>query len=158
MDADDVILPPEQARLRGLTSTLVFPRGNLAPEGSVVKATVSIQNATPPTVSIIATDAVASEVGLDTGMYVISRTGNNSLPLTIKLGIGGTARNGTDCLSLPTQITIPAGASSVSLQLTPNPDSRRERSETVVVTVQSSSVYLVGNAFRATVTISNLPD
>lgn len=39
VDADEVILPPAQARARGLTSTLVFPRGNLAPEGSVVKAT-----------------------------------------------------------------------------------------------------------------------
>jgi len=39
VDADDVILPPERARARGLTGTLVFPRGNLAPEGSVVKAT-----------------------------------------------------------------------------------------------------------------------
>ena len=32
---DEVIFSPEQARARGLTSTLVFPRGNLAPEGSV---------------------------------------------------------------------------------------------------------------------------
>jgi putative YjhG/YagF family dehydratase len=39
VDADEVIFPPEQARKRGLTGTLVFPRGNLAPEGSVVKAT-----------------------------------------------------------------------------------------------------------------------
>lgn len=39
VEAADVILPPEQARARGLTSTLIFPRGNLAPEGSVVKAT-----------------------------------------------------------------------------------------------------------------------
>jgi putative YjhG/YagF family dehydratase len=39
VDANEVILPPDQARARGLTSTLVFPRGNLAPEGSVVKAT-----------------------------------------------------------------------------------------------------------------------
>ena len=37
--AEEVIFSPEQARLRGLTSTLAFPRGNLAPEGSVVKAT-----------------------------------------------------------------------------------------------------------------------
>jgi putative YjhG/YagF family dehydratase len=35
--ATDVILSPEAARTRGLTGTLVFPRGNLAPEGSVVK-------------------------------------------------------------------------------------------------------------------------
>jgi putative YjhG/YagF family dehydratase len=39
VDADEVILPPDKARERGLRSTLVFPRGNLAPEGSVVKAT-----------------------------------------------------------------------------------------------------------------------
>ena len=36
---DEVIFSPDQARERGLTGTLVFPRGNLAPEGSVVKAT-----------------------------------------------------------------------------------------------------------------------
>jgi xylonate dehydratase len=39
VDPDDVILPPDQARARGLTSTVTFPRGNLAPEGSVVKST-----------------------------------------------------------------------------------------------------------------------
>ncbi|MDB6125090.1 MAG: dehydratase [Pedosphaera sp.] len=39
VEAEDVILPPEKARERGLTSTLTFPRGNLAPEGSVVKST-----------------------------------------------------------------------------------------------------------------------
>ncbi len=39
VDPDDVILPPERARSRGLTGTLVFPRGNLAPDGSVVKST-----------------------------------------------------------------------------------------------------------------------
>ena len=39
VDADEVIFPPEKARERGLTGTLVFPRGNLAPEGSVMKAT-----------------------------------------------------------------------------------------------------------------------
>ncbi len=39
VDADEVIFSPERARERGLTGTLVFPRGNLAPEGSVVKAT-----------------------------------------------------------------------------------------------------------------------
>lgn len=39
VDADDVVLAPEQAKVRGLTNTLIFPRGNLAPEGCVVKAT-----------------------------------------------------------------------------------------------------------------------
>jgi len=39
IDPDDVIMDPERARGRGLTSTVTFPRGNLAPEGSVIKST-----------------------------------------------------------------------------------------------------------------------
>lgn len=39
VEADDVILSPARARERGLTSTVTFPRGNLAPEGSVIKST-----------------------------------------------------------------------------------------------------------------------
>jgi putative YjhG/YagF family dehydratase len=39
IDPDDVILPPEQARERGLTGTITLPQGNLAPEGSVIKST-----------------------------------------------------------------------------------------------------------------------
>jgi putative YjhG/YagF family dehydratase len=39
IDADDVILSPDRARARGLTSTVCFPTGNLAPQGSVVKST-----------------------------------------------------------------------------------------------------------------------
>jgi putative YjhG/YagF family dehydratase len=36
---DDVIMGPDAARRAGLTSTVVFPVGNLAPEGAVIKAT-----------------------------------------------------------------------------------------------------------------------
>jgi xylonate dehydratase len=39
IDADDVILSPAGASVRGLTSTITFLRGNLAPEGAVVKST-----------------------------------------------------------------------------------------------------------------------
>lgn len=39
IEPDTVIMNPEQARARGLTSTVAFPRGNLAPEGSVIKST-----------------------------------------------------------------------------------------------------------------------
>lgn len=39
VDPGDVIMAPETARAAGLSSALVFPRGNLAPEGAVIKAT-----------------------------------------------------------------------------------------------------------------------
>jgi putative YjhG/YagF family dehydratase len=39
IDPETVILNPAQAKAAGLSSTVVFPKGNLAPEGSVIKAT-----------------------------------------------------------------------------------------------------------------------
>jgi putative YjhG/YagF family dehydratase len=39
VNPDDVIMSPEVARQRGLTSTVTFPIGNIAPEGSVIKST-----------------------------------------------------------------------------------------------------------------------
>ncbi len=39
VDPDDVIMSPDKARERGLSSTVTFPRGNLAPEGSVINST-----------------------------------------------------------------------------------------------------------------------
>jgi putative YjhG/YagF family dehydratase len=56
VDPDDVIMSPERARARGLTATVTFPRGNLAPEGSVIKST-----AIDP--SVVDADGVYRKVG-----------------------------------------------------------------------------------------------
>ena len=39
VDPDAVIMDPDAARARGLTSTVTFPVGNLCPEGAVIKST-----------------------------------------------------------------------------------------------------------------------
>jgi xylonate dehydratase len=39
VNPDDVIMSPDTAAARGLTATVCFPHGNLAPEGSVIKST-----------------------------------------------------------------------------------------------------------------------
>jgi putative YjhG/YagF family dehydratase len=56
VDPDDVIMTPDRARSKGLTSTVTFPRGNLAPEGSVIKST-----AIDP--SVVDADGVYRKVG-----------------------------------------------------------------------------------------------
>ena len=56
VDPDDVIIAPARARERGLTSTVTFPRGNLAPEGSVIKRT-----ANDP--SVVDADGVYRKIG-----------------------------------------------------------------------------------------------
>jgi len=39
VDPDEVIIPPSKAKQLGMTSTICFPKGNIAPEGSVIKST-----------------------------------------------------------------------------------------------------------------------
>jgi putative YjhG/YagF family dehydratase len=39
VDADEVIIPPTKAKAMGLSSTICFPRGNICPDGSVIKST-----------------------------------------------------------------------------------------------------------------------
>ncbi|MDA0596269.1 MAG: YjhG/YagF family D-xylonate dehydratase [Chloroflexi bacterium] len=39
VDPDNVIMSPERAASKNLTSTVTFPMGNIAPEGSVIKST-----------------------------------------------------------------------------------------------------------------------
>lgn len=39
VDPDEVIIPPSKAKQLGMTSTICFPNGNIAPEGSVIKST-----------------------------------------------------------------------------------------------------------------------
>jgi putative YjhG/YagF family dehydratase len=56
IDPDTVIMSPEAARKRGLTSTVTFPRGNLCPEGSVIKST-----AIDP--SVVDADGVYRKIG-----------------------------------------------------------------------------------------------
>jgi putative YjhG/YagF family dehydratase len=56
VDPDDVIMDPERARTRGLTSTVTFPGGNLCPEGSVIKST-----AIDP--AVVGADGVYRKVG-----------------------------------------------------------------------------------------------
>ncbi len=56
VDPDTVIMSPEQARARGLTSTITFPRGNLCPEGSVIKSTAIDR-------SVVDADGVYRKIG-----------------------------------------------------------------------------------------------
>jgi len=48
IDPDDVILPPPAAAARGLTGTMAFLRGSLAPDGAIVKATAIDRRAVAP--------------------------------------------------------------------------------------------------------------
>ncbi|MBD2073375.1 hypothetical protein H6F86_05645 [Phormidium sp. FACHB-592] len=100
---------------------------------------------TPSTVSVTSpTNGGAIPAG-GSVPFTVTRTGETSQPLTIPYTIGGTATPGTDYSQLPGSITIPAGATSATQNITtPTKNgSTAEPSETIVLTPQSGTGYSV---------------
>ncbi|MFO0975973.1 MAG: trypsin-like serine protease [Planctomycetaceae bacterium] len=111
-------------------------------------------------VSIKAGDANAAETATgqtaNPGSWTITRTGSTTSALTVKVSMSGTATNGTDYNSIPTTVTIPAGAASATVTLTVKDDAIAEGNETAIMTVASGTGYSIDSANgAATVTIAD---
>jgi N-acetylglucosamine-6-sulfatase len=114
---------------------------------------------TLPTVSIVASDAWASEAGQN-GAFLISRTGPTTARLLVSIRISGTATRGIDYALTGGSVgisnlvaVIPAGAASVTVTLHPKQDTAIEGNETAVITLAAGVGYIVGAPNRALVTI-----
>ncbi len=95
----------------------------------------------PPIVHILATDPEAAEAGQNTATFTVFRIGPTNESLTLRYEVGGIAANGLDYAALGGTITIPAGAWTVPLTLTPVDDSLIEGTETVIVGLDQPLVW-----------------
>src|SRR5665213_79701 len=79
--------------------------------------------------------------------------GDTNRNLTVNYAIGGTASNGIDYLSLPGNLTIPAGQEAASIPLVPVDNSASNFSSTVILTLTPSTNvvadYITGFPGRA---------
>ncbi|MCC3409821.1 MAG: proprotein convertase P-domain-containing protein, partial [Microcoleus sp. PH2017_10_PVI_O_A] len=114
---------------------------------------------TKPTVSLVATDANATE-GEDPGEFTITRTGNTKLPLTVNYAVTGLnswsppeAENGKDYNPLSGVVTIPAGQSSVKIPIQTIDDTVTELPESLVLQLKADNSYEMGSSNRDKVTI-----
>jgi hypothetical protein len=107
-----------------------------------------------PTVTVAATDSDAGEPS-NPGVFTITRTGSTTSALAVSYTVGGTATSGSDYTALGTSVTIPAGAASATVTVTPIDDTVSEGSETVTLTLASNSAYTIGSPSTATVTITD---
>lgn len=122
-------------------------------------ATVTIGDNDLPLVVINATDGIATEIGGDTGTFVVTRHGDLTQALMVNYLVTGTAISGTDYRALSGTVTIPAGQPSVSILLTPRDNGLRDNGRTVEVFLSDSPAYNIGTPRIATVLIQdrNLP-
>lgn len=125
-----------------------------------------------PAISVVATDPAAAEAtpAVQTGTYTLTVNPAPLAPVTMVFGMSGAASNvpGTDYnLSTPTvgaqvnftgpggTITIPIGATSVDIILTPVDDILVESAEIATFTVAPGTGYTVGAPATADVTIAD---
>ncbi|MST03994.1 MAG: hypothetical protein EXS49_00270, partial [Candidatus Pacebacteria bacterium] len=147
---DDTLVEPSE------TVTLTFISHSSYTIGSPNSATINIadnDSTGTPTITINADDPTASELGSDTGVFTISRTGSTASALTALFTISGSAINGSDYQQTASSITIPSGSSYTSLTLTPINDSTVESTETATLTLSSDSSYIIDTQNTATANI-----
>ena len=106
-----------------------------------------------PTVSITTDTATIAEGGTLTNAFSFTRTGATTAELDVLYSMSGSATWGDDYTRYTGSLTIPTGAASVSLSLDAIQDTLAEGDETIVLTLQPSSSYLVGLPANNSITI-----
>ncbi|MGE3175710.1 MAG: alpha/beta hydrolase fold domain-containing protein [Planctomycetota bacterium] len=96
-------------------------------------------------VSVVATDPVADEAG-DPAAFTVARTGAVAGPLQVRLWLTGDVTPGEDCDPVPLLVTIPAGASAVTVPLVPRDDALVEGPERATLVVCASPDYRIDHA------------
>lgn len=124
-------------------------------------ALVEAYDMTPATmslVSVLATSPTTDTGGAEPAVFTISRTGPTTQPVDVYYKLGGSAVPGADFVELPGVVTIPAGASSVDVEIQPYATTQNTvSSKSVTLTLASGIVYGLDPTHTASVTIAFKP-
>ena len=149
---DTITIGPHSITLDGLN----FYPGRLTDLWA--EGAIRVDSLTPPVrVAIFATDADAGETGPDAGVFSVSRTGATSAPLSVNLLVTGNATNGVDFPYLLPSVTIPAGANSASIAVTPYVDGTAEPTEYLTLVLQPGD-YQISTSATAQISIADLTE
>ncbi len=132
------------ADYRTLPDTVTIPPGELVVRLPVIAIADSYLEGNETVVLTVATNENYTVAAATATVTIV----DNDLPT-----VSGTATSGRDYNTLPGTVTIPAGAASATILLTPRNDTLTEGDETVVVFVADSATYNVGWPNSGTVTI-----
>ncbi|MGI8601492.1 MAG: DUF1800 family protein [Verrucomicrobiales bacterium] len=107
------------------------------------------------TVTVHASDALASEAGPDSATFRLVRRGGLN-PLIVSFTLGGTAVHPDDYTATPAASAFfPLGVSTAVVTVTPAVDAEIEGAETVTLTLNAGAAYSVGTQNVASVSIED---
>lgn len=143
---------PEDDRLIEGNETIVLTlapdpayRIDVAGAAATVLLTDNESSGGLPLVTLEAVDAAAAEAGLDDGGFQVSLDAPSDAPLTVRYAVSGTAGNGVDYAPLSGAVTVPAGETSILVDVEPFDDALAETGETVILALAPSSTYRIGS-------------
>ncbi len=116
--------------------------------------TFSVTRVTGNEITLTLTDTNLAEPG-DTGAFTITRSGDLSEALNVRLSYSGTASFTSDYTGAPTNITFAAGASTTNITVTALDDALGEAEETIIVTVAPGTNYISTGAFSGTLFLAD---
>jgi len=104
------------------------------------------------TVTITPTGGGAAEPST-TGRFTVTRAGDLVPNLLVNYTVGGTATGGVDYVALSGTVTIPAGATTANITVTPIEDTLVEGDESVIVSLAPDAGYNAGSPGNAAIFI-----
>ncbi|MBC8008712.1 MAG: hypothetical protein H7067_01285 [Burkholderiales bacterium] len=127
-------------------------------DGVVVADAVRFTLKVLPTVGVAATVPAGQEYGSIPAVFTISRQGaGNTAALAVNYTLSGTAAAGVDYTGASGTLTIPAGADSATVTITPVADALAEGDETIVLTLTANGAYQLGAAASAQLVLQDRP-
>ncbi|MFM6090386.1 MAG: lectin-like protein, partial [Dolichospermum sp.] len=123
----------------------------------LLQGIIEITSSTP-TITLAVSPSSVIEDGTTNLIYIFTRTGATTNPLTVSYSITGTANSSDYTGATPgtgKTITFAAGSSTAILIINPTADTTVESDETVALTLAPGTGYTVGTTTAVTGTISN---
>ena len=151
---DDSLIEVPEDVIATISTSALYVR-----DSGAITASVSITDDDTPVVTVSVPDATASESGANAGLFLVSRTGSTAAALKVYYGLSGSALHGTDYAPLNGEVTIPVGATSAPVVISPYNDDVAEPTETVTFGLANfNNSYGIGMAFQGSVTIADNAD
>lgn len=136
-----------------VTNTIITP----VPLNAVLEAyrshTLTLLDDDSSVISLELADAVAMEEGRKRGLVILRRVGATDRDQEVKLAVTGSAGNGSDYETIPSEVVIPSGEAELPIPIIPVDDPIQEFMEEVRVSIVAAPGATLSNAGPVTVSI-----
>lgn len=124
-----------------------------------ISYTVNITvNNTTPTVTFASAASAPSESAGTHNVVLNFSPAPTAASTTVRYGVAGTAKNGTDYNTLYGSVQVARGVTTVNIAVTIIDDSVDDDDEEIIVTLSSASAYTIGSTRTHTITITDNDD